>query len=120
MMAEANKIPVAIYTRKSIEVAEHMKIKDNWELISVFADIGISGSSVEKRPGLTKMLRDCREGKIKIIIVKDIAQLSRNTVDALRCLKSLNELGVSVYVESEEKELTITYIDEENFVPILR
>ena len=43
---------------------------DNMVLVDIYADEGITGTSVEKRNEFKRMLNDCRLGKIDRIYVK--------------------------------------------------
>ena len=72
----------------------------NWDFVKVYSDPGISGTRAEKRPGFQEMIKDCHEGKIDRILVKSIARFARNTVDALKYIRELKELGISIYFES--------------------
>ena len=45
---------------------------EGWELVGVYADQGISGTSASKRPQFMKMLQDARDGKIDLILCKSI------------------------------------------------
>lgn len=70
-----------------------------WVLAGIFADKGITGTSVKKE--FNKMIRKCKQGKIDMIITKSIARFSRNTVDCLQHIRSLKELGVDVFFEEQ-------------------
>lgn len=72
----------------------------DWEFVKVYSDPGISGTKAESRPGFMEMMEDCRKGKIDRILVKSIARFARNTVDALKYIRELKELGISVYFEA--------------------
>ena len=48
-----------------------------------------------------RMIADCRAGKINKVLVKSISRFARNTVDALKYIQELKELGISVYFENE-------------------
>ena len=47
------------------------------------------------------MIRRCKQGKIDMIIVKSIARFARNTVDCLKFVRMLRDLGVDVYFEEQ-------------------
>ena len=80
-------VPVAAYARVSTEKEEQedsferqvehytQMISENpkWRMVEVYADPGISGTRAEKRPNFMRMIQDCREGKIKRILVKSIS-----------------------------------------------
>lgn len=47
------------------------------------------------------MMRRCRKGKIDLILTKSTSRFGRNTLDMLRVLRELRDLGVDVYFERE-------------------
>lgn len=77
-------------------------IKNNpkYEFVEVFADNGITGSS-SNRSEFQRMLQECREGRIDLIITKSISRFSRNTILMLETVRELKELGVDVRFEKE-------------------
>ena len=72
-----------------------------WEFAGVYADLGISGTGIEKRNDFKRMLQDCEEGKIDIILTKSVSRFARNTVDLLKVVRHLKELGIEVRFEKE-------------------
>ena len=74
---------------------------ENWTLAGIFADEGISGTQAKKRPEFLKMIRQCRKGKIDLILTKSISRFARNTVDCLEYVRQLKELGIGVIFEKE-------------------
>jgi len=85
---------VAYYTDKIMSNPE-------WTLAGIFADEGITGTSVKKRTNFLRMIRLCRKGKIDIILTKSISRFARNTVDCLNYIRELKELGIAVIFENE-------------------
>lgn len=73
----------------------------NWEYAGVYADYGISGTGMKKRQEFLRMLEDAEAGKIDIILTKSIQRFARNTVDLLRTVRHLKELGIEVWFEKE-------------------
>ena len=51
------------------KIAEH----PGWSLVDVYADEGISGTSIAHRKGMLQMIEDCKAGKIDLIMTKSIA-----------------------------------------------
>lgn len=84
---------VAYYTDKIMSNPE-------WTLAGIFADEGITGTSVKKRTNFLRMIRLCRKGKIDIILTKSISRFARNTVDCLNYIREL-KLGIAVIFENE-------------------
>lgn len=72
-----------------------------WELVKIFADKGISGTSVKNRDEFNKMIRYCKNGKVDMIITKSISRFARNTVDCLKYIRLLKDIGVDVYFEEQ-------------------
>lgn len=111
----ARKIRVAAYARVSSSSEDQLNsyrvqnqyyselISGNpdWEMIDIYADEGITGTSVEKREDFQRMMQDCRKGKIDRILVKSISRFARNTKDCLAAVRELKELGVSVQFEEQ-------------------
>ena len=71
-----------------------------WELAGIFADEGITGTSAAKRPEFQRMVKECEEGKIDLILTKSISRFARNTLECLTFVRHLNNLGVHIVFES--------------------
>ena len=92
------KIRVAAYCRVSTDMedqlhslsaqikyfTEYISQHEEWELIEVYYDEGISGTSIRKRDGFNRMIADCESGKIDTILTKEVSRFARNTVDTLK------------------------------------
>lgn len=78
-------------------------ITDNpdWELADIYADQGITGTSIDKRDDFLRMMGDCRKGRIDRILVKSSSRFARNTKESLEAVRELAALGVSVYFEEQ-------------------
>ena len=111
----ARKLRVAAYARVSSSsedqlnsyrvqnqyYSELISSNPDWEMVDIYADEGITGTSVEKRENFQRMMQDCRKGKIDRILVKSISRFARNTKDCLAAVRELKELGVSVQFEEQ-------------------
>ncbi len=71
-----------------------------WEYRGVYADEGLTGTKAN-RPEFQRLLRDCREGKIDLILVKSVSRFARNTVVLLEAVRELKRLNVDVYFEEQ-------------------
>lgn len=106
---------VAAYVRVSTDAEEQLqsfqsqkeyyqdKISQNkdWALVDIYADEAITGTLAEKRDGFLKMIDDCMNGLIDIVLTKSISRFSRNLVDTLQYVRLLKENGVVVIFEKE-------------------
>lgn len=73
----------------------------NMELVGIYGDQGFSGLEASHRKEFQRMIADCEEGKIDVILVKSISRFSRNTIECLEILKKLKEQGINVIFEKE-------------------
>ncbi len=78
-------------------------IKGNpeWEYAGVFADSGITGTATKNRSEFNRLMEECENGKVDIVLVKSISRFARNTVDTLSAIRHLKEIGVEVRFERE-------------------
>ena len=89
------------YENQVQHYTERINSENGWTLEGIYADKGISGTSVKNRDEFNRMIRRCKQGKIDMIITKSIARFARNTVDCLKYVRLLNDLGVDVYFEEQ-------------------
>ena len=73
----------------------------NTEMVGIYADMGISGSSIRKRPQFLAMMQDAREHKFDKIYTKSVSRFARNTVELLQTVRELRDLGIEVIFEKE-------------------
>lgn len=104
------KLKVAAYARVSTDKDDQTNSLDNqrnyftnyiinhenWKLVDVYFDEGISGTQTEKRVGFNRMIEDAKNKEIDLIITKEVSRFARNTVDTLSYTRKLKEYGVGV------------------------
>mgnify|MGYP002518215185 CR=1 FL=1 len=56
--------------------------EDRWAFVGVYSDEAITGTK-EGRANFQRMLADCRNGKIDMIITKSISRFARNSATLL-------------------------------------
>lgn len=76
---------------------EYIKSNPEWEFVGIYADEGISGTSIEKREDFKRMISDAYDNKFNLILTKEIARFARNTVDSLDYTRKLRKIGVGVF-----------------------
>ena len=81
--------------------SEYCKRHPEYSFVDIYADEGITGTSMEKRDDFRRMLRDCKKGLIDRIIVKSMSRFARNTEEMLTALRALEQMEVSVYFEEQ-------------------
>lgn len=80
---------------------EYIGRNKEWELAGIYTDDGISGTNIKKREGFIKMVDDCMEGKVDMIITKSISRFARNTIDCLKYVRKLKEKNIAIVFEKE-------------------
>lgn len=70
--------------------------KKGYNLVEVYADEGISGTTIKNRKEFQRLMKDAERGIFDMVISKDISRFARNTVDLLKCVRKLKELGIKV------------------------
>lgn len=75
----------------------------NWKLVQIYADEGISGTSLQHRDQFKLMIEDCKQGKIDLIVTKSVSRFARNVVDCIGYVCELLALPhpVGVFFETE-------------------
>lgn len=71
-----------------------------WQYAGVYADEAKTGTK-DTRANFQRLLADCRDGKIDLVITKSISRFARNTVTLLTTVRELKEMGVDVYFEEQ-------------------
>ena len=125
------QLRVAAYCRVSTDDEEQLtsyeaqrtfytdKIMENpdWTMAGIFADEGITGTSARKRPEFLRMIRQCKQRKIDLILTKSISRFARNTVDCLTYVRLLKEHGIAVIFE--EQNINTLESDSEMLITLL-
>lgn len=75
---------------------DYITKNEEWELVEIFADEGLSGTSTKKRKQFNKMIEMARNKEIDLILTKEVSRFARNTVDTLNYTRELNNIGVGV------------------------
>ena len=112
---EKPKIKVAAYCRVSTDSDEqassyeaqvahytsYISSNKDWINAGVYADDGISGTSTKHREQFNKMIDECLNGNIEMVITKSISRFARNTIDCLKYIRLLKDKGIPVFFEKE-------------------
>ena len=80
---------------------EYIQRHPDWIFAGVYAEEGVTGTSMQKRTEFLRMIEDSMAGKIDLIITKSVSRFARNTVDSLMTIRKLKEHNVECYFEKE-------------------
>ncbi|MBO6158865.1 MAG: recombinase family protein [Firmicutes bacterium] len=72
------------------------------ELVGIYGDKGRSGLKKVGRPGLQRLLEDCRAGKVQLILTKSISRFARNMAECAEMIRELRSLGVNILFEEQD------------------
>ncbi len=111
----SRKLRVAAYCRVSTEEEEQHSSFDvqvkyytekimnhpGWQLAGIFADEGTSGVRTKNRTEFNRMIELCKKHKIDLILTKSISRFARNTLDCIKYIRALKNLGIPVIFEKE-------------------
>ena len=110
-------IRAAVYVRvstDSLEQTSSFELQKNhyesviknypgFELVNIYSDEGITGTSTEQRSGFMNMINDCLEHKIDIVITKSVSRFARNLLDCIKYVRKLKSQTppIGIYFETE-------------------
>ncbi len=77
---------------------------NDYDLIAVHVDAGISGKGMDNRPGLQAALADCRKGSA--LVVYSLSRLARSTKDTILISERLAKSGADLVSLSERIDTT--------------
>ena len=75
---------------------DFIKNKEDWIMVDMYVDEGITGTSTKKRKEFNRLTNDAYDGKIDLIVTKEVSRFARNTVDTLSHTRKLKDYGVGV------------------------
>jgi len=116
ILSEAVKLRVGAYVRVSTDdedqensfinqfdyYSRYINANPEWEFVDMYADEGITGTEMKKRDDFNRMVEDCQEGRLDLVLTKSISRFARNTYECVKTVRELKQLGVDIYFEKEE------------------
>lgn len=75
---------------------------NDWNFVDIYADEGITGTQISKRTNFQRLINDCMNDEIDMVITKSISRFARNTLDTLKYVRMLKERNIAVYFEDEK------------------
>lgn len=99
---------VAAYCRVSSSHLEQIdeykkRIKNNpdWEFVAIYAVEAKSGTNTKTRVEFNRIIQDCEDGKVDLLLTKSISRFARNVEDSVGTVRLLKSIGVEVFFEKE-------------------
>lgn len=102
---------VVVYARVSTEHEAQLSALENqkdwykpilaqhpeWEVVRMYVDEGVTGTSAKKRPQFMQMIEDSDNGEFDLILTREVSRFARNTIDTLQYTRQLKAKGVEVF-----------------------
>lgn len=89
------------FAAQNIHYTQYIMEHEDWRLVDIYADEGVTGTSVEKREDFKRMLDDSGRGLIDRILVKSISRFARNTAECLEAIRQFRACGTTIFFEKE-------------------
>lgn len=110
-----NKIRVAAYCRVSTDsndqlnsfyaqvkyYTDYIRLNENMRLVDIYADEGITGTSIEKRADFKRLISDVKKKKIDRVLVKSVTRFARNSLECIETVRLFKSNGTSIYFEND-------------------
>lgn len=82
--------------------SEELKKHPNWTVVDYYIDEGITGTQARKRKDFLRMIEDAEQGKIDLIVTREVSRFSRNAKETLAYSQDLEAIGVEIYFISQD------------------
>ena len=114
-----NDEQLSSYELQQAHYRQLVKDHPNWNLKRIYADEGISGTSLKNRDEFNTMIEACRNGEYDLIVTKSVSRFARNLVDCISLIRMLKRLtppvGVffetdNLYTLDENSELMLSFL----------
>lgn len=80
---------------------DYIRSHDNMVLVDIYADEGITGTSIQKREEFKRLIRDCKNKRIDRVLVKSVTRFARNSLECIETVRQLKSCDVSVFFEND-------------------
>lgn len=80
---------------------DYVKQNEDMELIDIYADEGITGTSISKRGDFKRLIADVKKKKIDRVLVKSVTRFARNALECIETVRLFKTHGTSVYFEND-------------------
>lgn len=84
-----------------------------WQLVDFYIDEGSSPPNMESAPEWCRLLDDCADGKVNLIITQKVSNVSKKSNEMTICARMLASMGVGIYFISEDIFTMASYYRED-------
>lgn len=86
------------------QYTDTMALCPNWKLVDFYVDKGATAPNMETAPNWNRLLQDCMDGKVDLIITQKISNVSKKIHEISFCARILAAMAppVGIYFVSED------------------
>ncbi len=97
------------------QFVDTLKLCPNWEFVGFYVDVGQSAPNMETAPEWSRLLNDCIEKRIDLIITQKISNVSRKMYEIAICARLLAQQKppIGIYFISEDLFTLASYYLED-------
>ena len=81
-------------------LTQKVSLVEDWRLVDIYIDVA-SAKAKSKREEYNRLIDDCRNKKVTIVLTKSVSRFGRDTIEALETVRLLKELKVRIIFEKE-------------------
>ena len=87
------------YNRQVNELTEYCN-KQGWTILRVFANKVSGAKKIEERQEILDLIDFVKTNAVDKVVCLEISRLGRNTLEALKVIQTLNEIGVCLHIKN--------------------
>ena len=80
---------------------DYIRSNPDWIFSGIYWEAGVTGTKTESRPELQRLITDCENHRIDLVLTKSISRFSRDTADCLELVRTLSGIGVGIVFQKE-------------------
>ncbi len=85
----------------------------NWEFMGFYVDEGATAPNMESAKEWTRLLQDCFDGKVNLIITQKVSNVSKKQSEITFCARILAAMNIGIYFISEDIFTLASYYQED-------
>ena len=97
------------------QFTETIRLCPKWELVDFYIDEGASPPNMESAPEWSRLLDDCMDGKVNLIITQKVSNVSKKSYEVTICSRLLaqQQPPIGIYFISEDIFTLASYYMED-------
>lgn len=90
--------------RRQVSDMKNVAQKLGYEVVNIITEKISGAKSNDERAGLQQLLSEARLGMFKKVLVTEVSRLGRSTLETLKLVEELHNLGISIYLDDLKTE----------------